>query len=117
MTEHAFCIYFPVHSLVEQTRKMDASTRLCVWDINLFVDGDLPFTSFFFSCSHSYNGHDLIMINQPTNSATPSLPTPETFPFPYPKPYDIQLDLMRVVFRAIEDGKIAIVSLNFMLCD
>ncbi|OXG31727.1 chromosome transmission fidelity protein 1 [Cryptococcus neoformans Ze90-1] len=50
------------------------------------------------------------MINQPTNSATPSLPTPETFPFPYPKPYDIQLDLMRVVFRAIEDGKIAIVE-------
>ncbi|WWC69182.1 uncharacterized protein I206_103118 [Kwoniella pini CBS 10737] len=38
------------------------------------------------------------------------LPTPTSFPFPYPKPYDIQLDLMQVVFRAIEDGKIAIVE-------
>lgn len=57
------------------------------------------------------------MINQPAKSATPSLSTPETFPFPYPKPYDIQLDLMRVVFRAIEDGKIAIVSVHFMLYD
>ncbi|KJE05212.1 chromosome transmission fidelity protein 1 [Cryptococcus gattii NT-10] len=50
------------------------------------------------------------MTNQLAKSATPSLSTPETFPFPYPKPYDIQLDLMRVVFRAIEDGKIAIVE-------
>lgn len=57
------------------------------------------------------------MTNQLAESATPSLSTPETFPFPYPKPYDIQLDLMRVVFRAIEDGKIAIVSLHFMLYD
>ncbi|WVQ99004.1 hypothetical protein IAU59_006136 [Kwoniella sp. CBS 9459] len=40
----------------------------------------------------------------------PSLPTPESFPFPYPKPYDIQLQLMQTVFRAIEDGKIAIVE-------
>ncbi|KIR32908.1 chromosome transmission fidelity protein 1 [Cryptococcus deuterogattii MMRL2647] len=50
------------------------------------------------------------MTNRLAKSATPSLSTPETFPFPYPKPYDIQLDLMRVVFRAIEDGKIAIVE-------
>lgn len=57
------------------------------------------------------------MTNKLAKSATPSLSTPETFPFPYPKPYDIQLDLMRVVFRAIEDGKIAIVSLHFMLYD
>lgn len=57
------------------------------------------------------------MTNRPAEPATPCLPTPETFPFPYPKPYDIQLDLMRVVFRAIEDGKIAIVSLHFILCD
>ncbi|OCF40610.1 chromosome transmission fidelity protein 1 [Kwoniella heveanensis CBS 569] len=40
----------------------------------------------------------------------PSLPTPESFPFPYPKPYDIQLQLMQTVFRAIEDGRIAIVE-------
>jgi chromosome transmission fidelity protein 1 len=39
----------------------------------------------------------------------PPLPTPETFDFPYPKPYDIQLQLMQTVFRAIEDRKIAIV--------
>jgi len=41
----------------------------------------------------------------------PSLPTPERFDFPYPKPYDIQLQLMQTVFRAIEDRKIAIVRL------
>jgi Rad3-related DNA helicase len=35
---------------------------------------------------------------------------PPSFPFPYPSPYSIQLDLMRTVFSAIEDGKIAIVS-------
>lgn len=40
----------------------------------------------------------------------PPLETPERFPFPYPQPYSIQVDLMRTVFRAIEDGKIAIVS-------
>ena len=39
----------------------------------------------------------------------PSLPTPEAFDFPYPKPYDIQLQLMQTVFRAVEDRKIAIV--------
>ncbi|WVF71908.1 hypothetical protein IAT40_006718 [Kwoniella sp. CBS 6097] len=44
------------------------------------------------------------------NPSVPSLPTPELFPFPYPKPYDIQLELMQTVFRAIEDGKIAIVE-------
>ncbi|WVO14193.1 hypothetical protein L204_101825 [Cryptococcus depauperatus] len=42
--------------------------------------------------------------------AIPSLQTPESFPFPYPKPYDIQLDLMQTVFQAIEDKKIAIVE-------
>lgn len=39
-----------------------------------------------------------------------SLPTPARFDFPYPQPYDIQLDLMKTVFRAIEDRKIAIVG-------
>lgn len=43
-------------------------------------------------------------------AAIPPLQTPESFPFPYVKPYDIQVDLMRVVFEAIESGKIAIVS-------
>jgi chromosome transmission fidelity protein 1 len=42
--------------------------------------------------------------------AVPALSTPDAFPFPYPKPYDIQLDLMRTVFEAIEKRKIAIVS-------
>nr|XP_031861102.1 uncharacterized protein CI109_003463 [Kwoniella shandongensis]KAA5528174.1 hypothetical protein CI109_003463 [Kwoniella shandongensis] len=45
-----------------------------------------------------------------SSSSLPPLPTPESFPFPYPKPYDIQLQLMQTVFRAIEDGKIAIVE-------
>lgn len=40
----------------------------------------------------------------------PPLETPASFPFPYAKPYSIQVDLMRVVFEAIENGKIAIVS-------
>ena len=40
----------------------------------------------------------------------PPLPTPDTFPFPYAKPYDIQVDLMRTVFQAIEERKVAIVS-------
>lgn len=39
----------------------------------------------------------------------PHLVTPTSFPFPF-TPYQIQLDLMRTVFGAIEDGKIAIVS-------
>lgn len=41
---------------------------------------------------------------------TVSLPVPDTFPFPYPTPYSIQVDLMRTVFRAIEEKKIAIVG-------
>ncbi|KAK1925113.1 helicase C-terminal domain-containing protein [Papiliotrema laurentii] len=41
---------------------------------------------------------------------TVSLPVPDTFPFPYPTPYSIQVDLMRTVFRAIEEKKIAIVE-------
>lgn len=44
-----------------------------------------------------------------TATAIPALATPDTFPFPYPKPYGIQLDLMRTVFEAIENRKIAIV--------
>ncbi|KAL7424206.1 ATP-dependent DNA helicase chl1 [Cryptotrichosporon argae] len=40
----------------------------------------------------------------------PQLPTPETFAFPYPQPYGIQVELMRIVFRAIEERKIAIVE-------
>jgi chromosome transmission fidelity protein 1 len=40
----------------------------------------------------------------------PPLETPKSFPFPYAKPYGIQVDLMRIVFEAIENGKIAIVS-------
>lgn len=39
-----------------------------------------------------------------------TLPTPEIFPFPYTTPYGIQVDLMRTVFEAIEQKKIAIVS-------
>jgi hypothetical protein len=37
------------------------------------------------------------------------LSTPDVFPFPYPTPYSIQVDLMRTVFEAIEQKKIAIV--------
>lgn len=40
----------------------------------------------------------------------PPLATPDSFLFPYSQPYSIQLDLMRTVFRAIEERKIAIVS-------
>ncbi|ORX33827.1 hypothetical protein BD324DRAFT_643783 [Kockovaella imperatae] len=39
----------------------------------------------------------------------PPISTPESFPFPFPKPYDIQVELMRTVFEAIEQRKIAIV--------
>jgi hypothetical protein len=39
------------------------------------------------------------------------LPTPDVFPFPYSTPYQIQVDLMRTVFEAIEQKKIAIVRL------
>lgn len=46
----------------------------------------------------------------------PPLETPESFPFPYAKPYGIQVDLMRVVFEAIENGKIAIVSARTLEC-
>ena len=43
------------------------------------------------------------------------LPTPDVFPFPYPTPYSIQVDLMRTVFEAIEQKKIAIVCPHFAL--
>ena len=46
----------------------------------------------------------------------PSLPTPSYFRFPYPNPYDIQLQLMQTVFRAIEDRKIAIVGYKIPSC-
>jgi chromosome transmission fidelity protein 1 len=52
------------------------------------------------------------------------LPTPDVFPFPYPTPYTIQVDLMRTVYVAIEQKKIAIVcpllvlsSLSLMFAD
>jgi chromosome transmission fidelity protein 1 len=46
------------------------------------------------------------------------LPTPSSFPFPYPTPYPIQIDLMRTVFEAIEQKKIAIVCpIIFDICD
>lgn len=44
----------------------------------------------------------------------PHLATPTSFPFPF-TPYQIQQDLMRTVFGAIEDGKIAIVSCTLWL--
>lgn len=37
------------------------------------------------------------------------LATPTSFPFPFAKPYDIQVQLMQTVFQAIEERKIAIV--------
>ncbi|RXK42015.1 chromosome transmission fidelity protein 1 [Tremella mesenterica] len=50
------------------------------------------------------------MSSQPSTSSLPPLPTPARFEFPYAEPYDIQVELMRTVFRALEDGKIAIVE-------
>lgn len=39
------------------------------------------------------------------------LPTPDKFPiFPYPTPYSIQVDLMRHLYTAIEERKVAIVE-------
>ena len=39
------------------------------------------------------------------------LSTPETFPiFPYDQPYDIQLNLMQHLYRAIEDKAVAVVE-------
>lgn len=38
------------------------------------------------------------------------LPEPESFSFPYATPYPIQTELMYLVYRAIEDEKIAIVQ-------
>lgn len=40
-----------------------------------------------------------------------ALETPETFPaFPYDPPYDIQVDLMRHLYSAVENRKVAIVE-------
>ena len=40
-----------------------------------------------------------------------SLSTPDSFPiFPYEEPYSIQLSLMQHLYRAIEDGSIAVVE-------
>lgn len=40
-----------------------------------------------------------------------SLSTPDSFPiFPYDNPYDIQLNLMQHLYRAIEDRAIAVVE-------
>ena len=42
---------------------------------------------------------------------SPSLSTPDSFPiFPYDNPYDIQLNLMQHLYRAIEDRAIAVVE-------
>ena len=39
------------------------------------------------------------------------LPTPSEFPsFPYPQPYQIQLDLMRHLYEVLESKKISIVE-------
>jgi len=39
------------------------------------------------------------------------LSTPDTFPiFPYDEPYDIQLNLMQHLYRAIEDKAVAVVE-------
>lgn len=39
------------------------------------------------------------------------LSTPDTFPiFPYDTPYDIQLNLMRHLYQAIEDKAVAIIE-------
>lgn len=37
-----------------------------------------------------------------------SVALPETFPFPYEKPYDIQLNFMRALYKTLELGKIGI---------
>ena len=43
--------------------------------------------------------------------ASLSLSTPDAFPaFPYDKPYDIQLELMQHLYRAIEDKAVAVVE-------
>jgi hypothetical protein len=44
-----------------------------------------------------------------TDVVVPTLETPARFAFPFPKPYDIQLQLMQTVFSAIENSQIAIV--------
>lgn len=33
---------------------------------------------------------------------------PDTFPFPYSKPYDIQLDFMKSLYKTLEQEKIGI---------
>lgn len=43
--------------------------------------------------------------------AVPLLDTPSQYAFPFPKPYDIQTDLMQTVFEAVERKRVAIVSL------
>lgn len=40
----------------------------------------------------------------------PTLETPARFAFPFPRPYEIQLQLMQTVFSAIEQSQIAIVK-------
>lgn len=45
----------------------------------------------------------------------PQLKTPDRFAFPFLKPYDIQLQLMRTVFSAIERRQIAIVRTFVLL--
>jgi hypothetical protein len=54
-------------------------------------------------------------VRNEAEAGVPPLQTPEAFPFPYARPYDIQVQLMKVVFEAIESGKIAIVRVLFCL--
>lgn len=43
-----------------------------------------------------------------TKYSDSSIVLPETFPFPYEKPYDIQLNFMRSLYKTLELGKIGI---------
>lgn len=48
---------------------------------------------------------------RPRHNMALSLPTPDEFPiFPYSSPYDIQQDLMKHLFTAIEAKKLAIIE-------
>lgn len=79
------------------------------FDVHLILPCDLDIER-----SSSASLHTAMPVQEaeePPDEGAP-LPTPEAFDFPYPKPYDIQLDLMKTVFRAIEDRKIAIVSFD-----
>ncbi len=63
---------------------------------------------FSFSLKAKMNCKTLINNNLIQNELEKEVLLPDEFPFPYEKPYDIQLNFMKSIYKTLELGKIGI---------